>query len=202
MQKNSTGMKTKRFIYVIIAVLIIVALSYYFYDSKSRQAQAPSADISEVLKTENSNKQNGQENMEVQNEPTENIQNADQSSQTEQSSGEAKQSEGTFSSGSEAEVSPGADILVTEIVYDGQKFTPDVLDILVGDVVIFTNNGSKDFWPASNNHPTHTLYPEFDAKGPIAPGGKYQFTFEKAGSWGFHDHLNPSVGGAINVSEK
>jgi plastocyanin len=93
----------------------------------------------------------------------------------------------------------GNDVAVTEITYDGKTFSPSAVTIKSGDVVIFKNNSTADFWPASGPHPTHTLYPEFDAKKGIAPGQSYQFKFIKVGIWPFHDHLNPSAFGKITV---
>lgn len=104
-----------------------------------------------------------------------------------------------FSSG-EGEV-PAPDIQVVEITYDGQKFTPASVDIKAGDYVFFKNNSKSDFWPASAPHPTHTNYPEFDAKKPIAPGAQYKFQFTKVGNWAFHDHLNPTSFGKVNVAQ-
>lgn len=95
----------------------------------------------------------------------------------------------------------GPDTSVFEIKYDGSKFTPSTLDIKAGDVVIFKNESSKSFRPASGPHPSHTNYPEFDPKKEIPAGGSWQFTFEKTGSWPFHDHLNSSVFGKINVTK-
>ena len=107
------------------------------------------------------------------------------------------EAQGTYSTGEEG-MAP--DVLVIQVSYDGSKFEPASVDLKVGDIVIFKNNSDGDFWPASNDHPTHTLYSEFDAKQPISPGGKFQFKFEKAGSWGFHDHLHPQFRGVINVA--
>jgi plastocyanin len=105
---------------------------------------------------------------------------------------------GTFSSGEE--IDGGPDIQVMEITYDGSKYSPNQLTIKVNDYIIFKNNSNTDFWPASAPHPSHTNFPEFDAKKPIAPGGTFRFQFTKTGSWGFHDHLNPSAFGKITVN--
>lgn len=48
---------------------------------------------------------------------------------------------------------------------------------------------------------TNLLYPEFDAKKEIKPGESYSFTFEKVSSRKYHNHLNPSVTGTVNVVE-
>ena len=85
------------------------------------------------------------------------------------------------------------------ITYTDSGFSPATLTIKAGDTVLFKNNGSKDFWPASAPHPTHTNYPEFDAKKGIAPGASYSFTFTRIGSWKYHNHLNPTANGTITV---
>lgn len=91
------------------------------------------------------------------------------------------------------------EVTTHEITFSGTSYSPSTLTIKNGDVVVFKNNSDKNFWPASANHPTHTLYPEFDAKQGIAPGATYQFKFTKVGAWGFHDHLTPSAYGKITV---
>lgn len=91
------------------------------------------------------------------------------------------------------------DVAVHEITFSGTAFSPSTLTIKNGDIVVFKNNSDKDFWPASAPHPSHTNYPEFDAKAAIAPGKTFQFKFTKVGAWGFHDHLTPSAFGKITV---
>lgn len=95
---------------------------------------------------------------------------------------------------------PPPNIQVVAVEFDGAKFSPNVVNIKVNDWVFFKNNSTVDFWPASGPHPTHTIYPEFDAKQRIAPGGQFKFQFTKVGSWAYHDHLHPSIGGTVNVA--
>src|SRR3989338_7134074 len=79
-------------------------------------------------------------------------------------------------------------------------FTPNTLTINAGDTVTWTNKDTNAHWPASAMHPTHEVYPEtggcigstFDACKEIAPGESWSFTFNQAGSWKYHDHLNPA----------
>ena len=61
------------------------------------------------------------------------------------------------------------------------------------------DNPNESFWPASNIHPTHMIYPEFDAKRPVASGKDWSFTFTKKGTWRYHDHLNPEATGTVVV---
>ncbi len=65
--------------------------------------------------------------------------------------------------------------------------------------VVFINEDKEDHWPASDIHPTHELYPEFDPQKSITPGQKWEFTPQKVGSWKFHDHLFPHFRGLVNV---
>lgn len=102
-------------------------------------------------------------------------------------------------SGSEPTVPDGNDIAVFEITYDGKAYTPSQLTIKNGDVVVFKNASTGSFWPASAPHPQHTNYPELDPKASIGAGQNWQFKFTKTGTWGFHDHLNPTAFGRITV---
>ena len=94
---------------------------------------------------------------------------------------------------------------VIEITSSG--FSPSNLEISAGEKVTFINKDSKAVWPASNIHPTHTVYPEtggcigstFDACKGLSQEESYSFTFNQAGTWNYHDHLRPSIGGTITV---
>ena len=88
---------------------------------------------------------------------------------------------------------------VIELQEDG--FNPEEITIRKGDTVIFTTTKGSYFWPASNLHPTHTFYPEFDPEEPIAPDERWSFRFEKPGVWKYHDHLAPYFTGVITVIE-
>ena len=99
------------------------------------------------------------------------------------------------------------------ITITSSGFSPSTLNVNIGDRVTFTNLGSSQSWPASNIHPTHTVYPGsgiskcdgaeesniFDACRGLRQGESYSFTFNEAGSWKYHDHLNPGSGGTIIV---
>jgi len=83
----------------------------------------------------------------------------------------------------------------------GGTFSPAVITVKKGTTVTWTNTGSAQVWIASNPHPTHTDYPGFDSKAAIGTGESYSFTFNKVGSWGYHNHLNPTVMGTVIVTE-
>ena len=85
------------------------------------------------------------------------------------------------------------------IVYDGESFTPSEMIVSLGEPVIFENKSGVPFWPASNLHPSHLQFVEFDPKVPVAAGETWSFTFTRAGNWEYHDHINPTVGGVVRV---
>lgn len=86
-----------------------------------------------------------------------------------------------------------------EVVYTGDAFVPSVFAVPLGGTVRFVNKSQRMMWPASDVHPTHTVYPELDPRSPIGIGGEWSFRFEKQGVWRMHDHLNPRVSGIISV---
>jgi hypothetical protein len=97
------------------------------------------------------------------------------------------------------ETAPDAQPVGVQIRDEG--FVPPTLHVGRGTVVVFENRGAKPHWPASNIHPTHHIYPEFDAKRALEPGERWVFRFDRAGQWGFHDHLTPELAGRIVVTE-
>lgn len=94
-----------------------------------------------------------------------------------------------------------ATIALWTISMGDEGFFPAELKVRKGDKVIWVNKGAQSHWPASAVHPTHTLYPEFDAKQSIGPGASYAFVFDRVGSWNYHDHLNSGLTGVIVVVE-
>lgn len=93
------------------------------------------------------------------------------------------------------------------ISYDGKAYAPATVDAKKGDLIMFVNKGTGEMWPASAMHPTHAVYPTtggcigstFDACAGIPAGGSWSFVFDQAGAWKYHDHLQPSVRGTVNV---
>ncbi len=88
---------------------------------------------------------------------------------------------------------------LTTITFDDAGFRPLRLEVEVGQQVLFANESDTSLWPASNIHPTHQIYPEFDAKTPIESGDSWIFTFERPGFWRYHNHLGPERSGLIVV---
>jgi hypothetical protein len=89
--------------------------------------------------------------------------------------------------------------VVHEMVLTEQGFSPNELTINIGETVRFSSNLSEPFWPASDLHPTHGIYPELDPQEPIEATNNWSFTFTKRGNWRLHDHLKPIYRGIIIV---
>ncbi len=102
----------------------------------------------------------------------------------------------TVSSKSTTATGETVTILMQQDAYD-----PSELTIKKGTTVTFINKAPDWRWPASNLHPTHDIYPEFDPKEPVAPEKSWTFRFDAAGSWRMHDHLAPYITGTITVKE-
>lgn len=84
------------------------------------------------------------------------------------------------------------------IRYKNGIFKPSALTIDVGESVLWINDGG-DMWPASNDHPTHEIYSEFDPGKPIPETQTWTFTFTKKGEWKFHNHVGPMETGVVHV---
>lgn len=89
---------------------------------------------------------------------------------------------------------------VVRFTADG--FQPWELTVSLGTTVTFQNRTRKYFWPASDVHPNHQLYPEFDPRSPVDPRGDWKFTFGKPGRFDYHDHLAPAYTGVILVRDQ
>ena len=101
---------------------------------------------------------------------------------------------------------------IVEITLEG--FVPKTLEIKKGDKVTCINKMATKSWPAGNFHPTHSNYPgssaikcgtieektTFDTCRGLEKGESYSFVFNEVGSWGYHNHLQPSKDGKIIVS--
>lgn len=93
---------------------------------------------------------------------------------------------------------PAAKTVTVNITSSG--FSPNSVTINKGDTVKFVNTDTTTHWPASDPHPTHTDYPGFDANKALTNGASYSFTFAKVGTWGYHDHLKPTLHGTVIVN--
>lgn len=62
------------------------------------------------------------------------------------------------------------------------------------------NEDTRQWQPASDPHPDHTDYPEFEMDD-IAPGQSASFTFTRLGTFEYHNHNNETIQGTITITE-
>jgi plastocyanin len=112
-----------------------------------------------------------------------------------------------------ASTSTKASIPEVVITITTNGFNPKEIEITKGTKVTWINKQSNPSWPASAVHPTHEVYPGssikkcgtseedkiFDACRGLQQGEKWSFIFNEVGEWYYHDHLNPSWKGEIEV---
>lgn len=163
----------KKVVITIIAIGVIIVGSSFLLRGK---VQAPI-------------KNNGQQQSQIQ-----------QQSQTEQIS--KKNKTGASQSNSDRQV-----------VYTNSGYSPAELIVNIGDTVIWKNESSQSLWTASSLHPVHGAYGgtslqehcpdkennDFDECKSSQTGELWPFTFNKAGTWKYHNHLNPSHFGQVIV---
>ncbi|MDO8620623.1 MAG: cupredoxin domain-containing protein [bacterium] len=87
-----------------------------------------------------------------------------------------------------------------KVNYTSTGFAPKTITVKKGETVVFENKTGKSASVASNDHPTHLIYPEFDQYKTDQRGkNEFKFTFTKVGSWSYHDHLNSNMTGTVIV---
>ncbi|MEK9143118.1 MAG: hypothetical protein AAB481_00610 [Patescibacteria group bacterium] len=89
----------------------------------------------------------------------------------------------------------------TAVLYGTGGFVPNTLAVKIGTTVVWTNQSQGGMWVASAMHPTHQLLPGFDELKSVSAGGAYEYTFEKVGTWKYHNHVAPADTGTVVVTE-
>lgn len=88
-----------------------------------------------------------------------------------------------------------------DVVLTSDGFVPQEVYLKKHGTISFSTTAGKPFWPASDPHPVHSIYPVFDPRTPIDPGDTWTFTFDDAGTWRYHDHVRPYFTGVVYVEE-
>lgn len=97
-------------------------------------------------------------------------------------------------------VSAHSSLQIIEMTQDG--FVPTEITVDENTSVLFINKDKEDRWPASNIHPTHEIYPEFDPKQPIKPGDSWIFKPKRTGEFKYHDHIKAHLRGVLTVTSE
>lgn len=97
-----------------------------------------------------------------------------------------------------AQVSPTAQQSQTTVTLTANGFSPTSLTIKAGQTVTWMNKSGEGATVNSDPHPVHTAYPPLNL-GSLPDGGTLSLTFDKLGTYGYHNHLSPSERGTIIV---
>lgn len=77
-----------------------------------------------------------------------------------------------------------------EVSIQKDKFFPSVLSVKVGNSVTWTNQDKKAHWVASDPYPKNDALKELNSN-PLQQNESYTYTFDKAGTYTYHDQLHP-----------
>lgn len=103
----------------------------------------------------------------------------------------------------------------TVVTLTDAGFSPATVTVAAGETVRFINDSSRGMWVGSDDHPTHTQYDgtstrehcadgvstngTFDQCRAVERGDYWDYTFERAGTFGYHNHVGSSSTGTVVV---
>lgn len=89
---------------------------------------------------------------------------------------------------------------VAQIQITKNGFVPGTLVVKKGTKVVWTNTDGKMHQVQANPHPNGESLPSL--KSEILNNTQtYEYTADTVGSFGYHDHLNPTTNGTLEVQE-
>lgn len=84
------------------------------------------------------------------------------------------------------------------ITVTSNGFSPDTVTVKPNTIITWINKSGKTATVNSDNHPTHLEYPPLNL-GEFKNGSSVQLTFDKAGTFTYHNHVNPDQKGTVIV---
>jgi plastocyanin len=84
------------------------------------------------------------------------------------------------------------------ITYSDNGFSPSTITVKSGTTVTIKNTSSHGLQFDSDPHPAHTDDEELNVNS-VPEGGSETFVVKRTGTFGYHNHLNPSDTGTIVV---
>ena len=94
--------------------------------------------------------------------------------------------------------SPTTAMIETTVTLTADGFSPQTLTVKAGTTVTWTNKSGEMGNVSSDPHPVHTNYTPLNL-GRFAAGTSLTLTFDKPGTYGYHNHLNSVQTGTIIV---
>lgn len=87
---------------------------------------------------------------------------------------------------------------ITNVELTSNGFVPASLKVKIGTQIVWTNKSGTTATVNSDVHPTHLLWP-FLNLGSFDDGKSVSVVFDKAGTYTYHNHFNPSQKGTVIV---
>lgn len=99
-----------------------------------------------------------------------------------------------------SETAPSTTVPTTrnKVTLSAEGFSPKVLTIKAWETVTWENNLGEIAAVNSDAHPAHTKYPPLNL-GQFSSGQTLSLLFDQPGTYGYHNHLNPSQFGTVVV---
>ena len=181
-------MKTSTVVVILAAILIIAGGAWWFTQTNT-PAPTPNTNINVIDTT-----------------PTPST-----NTSTTTATSSASTSGAGVTAGVGASVGAGAAKTVT-VTYSSQTgFSPKTVTVNNGDTVKFVAQ-SGSMWVGVDEHPSHTAYdgtsrsehcvggaPSTTVFDQCSTGASYSFTFNKAGTWDYHNHVGAAQVGTVIV---
>lgn len=86
---------------------------------------------------------------------------------------------------------------IVEITTNG--FNPKIITVKTGMSVTWVNKDTINHQINSSPHPQHTDFPPLNTIDLLRPGENRSLTFDKPGTYKYHDHLHPATVGQVVV---
>jgi plastocyanin len=80
-----------------------------------------------------------------------------------------------------------------KVTVTASGFSPAIIKVKKGQAVTWTNQDSQPHQIATDPYPLENGLAGFVEDGPLLKGDSYAFSFNKTGTFTYHDHLNPLV---------
>ena len=89
-----------------------------------------------------------------------------------------------------------------EVSIKSGELMPGTVKVKVGQAVVWKNNDSVDHQIAADPYPTNTSLPDLGKGEVLKPGDSFTYQYDDAGTFTYHDNLNPYKIKGVVVVEK
>ena len=83
-----------------------------------------------------------------------------------------------------------AAVISSQVSINSSSFFPKTIQVSTGSTVTWTNYDAKSHWVAADPYPSNGSQPGLSSDA-LATQDSYSYTFEKPGTYTYHDELNP-----------